>query len=118
MCQANNLLTISNSKIFYTGLLAQSAQAAVDRDRQNSSRELSLVLSRATFYEEDREILRSLFESLLQKKTTYPGVEIDIIVKREHPDVFDRYGSVRIRNKFRDQKARFLEKKFCQALIH
>ena len=62
-----------------------------------------------TFLDDDRDSLKELFVPFFKDKKYLTGHKVDVVVKRELPEMFKRYGSVKIRNKYREFKARFVK---------
>lgn len=66
------------------------------------------VSSKRTFLTEEIEHIKSVFWPLMEQGSYMSGVEIDKIANENFKDIFDKYGRVKIRNKYRELKARFL----------
>ena len=67
--------------------------------------------SKRTFYDVDRDRIYEVFWAKLEAGQFLSSSQIDSLAKAEFPDLFDRYGAVKLRNKFREYKARFLRMK-------
>lgn len=113
------LLTINSCSIayiiyllnFFLGIFSDQIEKFLEAKKARLEDDLSIASSGKTFSSDDRYCLNERFGAALKKTTNISGSEVDALVKGAFPRILKKYGSVRIRNKFRDLKSRFLKGK-------
>ena len=64
------------------------------------------ISSKRTFLSDERTVITEVFLPLMKLGKFLDGCDVDKLAIKEMPELFSKHGSVKIRNKYRDFKAR------------
>ena len=70
-----------------------------------------LQSGKRTFNDDELVIIKKIFGESMESGIFLPGEKVDDLAKEHMLSIFNKYGSVKIRNKYRELKARFIRNK-------